>query len=268
MSDFRRIRVLFPCHLGLARGKYIPAVLAEDGARFCITLFALTYNREMYPAPGARLLEGLPDIDCVFDVGDIRSGWQPHTGMVIGDLEFHGEPLPFAPRTVLKNAIRKFNEKGYAVNVGIELEAFVMQPDGSGGWTEWDTPGAYVYGTGPAVDPIGIMEEIWDTASEVGIQVESINSEYDTPQFEMTLRYGDCLKAVDDIFLFKLLATEIAHKHGLRLTFTGKPFGDRGGSGLHVNLSLTNKFGENDFADPSAPDGLSATAKKAIAGLV
>jgi hypothetical protein len=26
---------------------------------------------------------------------------------------------------------------------------FVLPPDGKGGWKEWDTPGAYVYGTGP-----------------------------------------------------------------------------------------------------------------------
>ena len=268
MSDYKRIRTLFPDHLGLARGKYVPLHLAEDGTRFCITLFALTYNRTMAIAPGSRILEGLPDCDLDYDMADVRPDWQDRTGIVIGDLNFHGEPLMIGPRNVLKKAIADWKEMGYDVKVGIELEAMVLQPDGNGGWTEWDTPGAYVYGTGPHVDPIGLMEEIMDTALSVGLPVEAINSEYDTPAFEMTLQYGDCLEAVDNIFLFTLLAREIALKKGLRLTFIGKPFGDRGGNGLHVNLSLTDADGNNAMADESAEDGMSALAKQCIAGLI
>lgn len=268
MSNYKRIRTLFPDHLSLARGKYIPTYLADEGARFCITLFALTYDRTMTWAPGARLLQGLPDCDMTFDLADIRPSWQDGIGMVIGDLGFHGEPLPISPRHVLRKAINDWKALGYDVKVGIELEAFVLQPDGNGGWTEWDTPGAYVYGTGPDVDPIGLTDAIWDAADKCNIPVEAINSEYDTPQFELTLRYGDCLEAVDNIFLFKLMAREIAHKHGLRLTFIGKPFGDRGGSGLHVNMSLVDQEGNNAMFDPSSADGVSALMKQCIAGQI
>lgn len=267
-TSYNRIRTLFPDHLSLARGKYIPMNLADEGARFCITLFALTYDRDMCPAPGARLLEGLPDCDMVFDADDVRPSWQPGVGIAMGDLMFHGEPLMISPRNVLKKAIDDWGEMGYSVNVGIELEAFVLQPDGNGGWTEWNTPGAYCYGTGPDVDPIGLMDEIWETAEAIGIPVESINSEYDTPAFELTLRFGSCLEVVDNIFLFKLMAREIAMKHGLRLTFMGKPFGDRGGAGLHVNLSLVDSDGNNAMVDTNAADGLSSLAKQCVAGLV
>lgn len=272
LENYKRIRTLFPDHLSLARGKYIPTHLADEGARFCISLFALTYDRTMCPAPGARLLEGLPDCDLIFALDDIRPSWQPGIGLVIGDLSFHGEPFMVSPRHVLKKAIADWKEMGYDVKVGIELEAFVLQPDGEGGWTEWDTPGAYVYGTGPDVDPTGLIDDIWETATGVGLQVESINSEYDTPQFELTLRYDDCLQAVDDIFLFKLLAREVAFEHGLRLTFMGKPFGDRGGSGLHVNFSLIKREGEeagtNVLIDETLQDGLSLLAKRCVAGLI
>ncbi|MGV2390433.1 MAG UNVERIFIED_CONTAM: glutamine synthetase [Microcystis novacekii LVE1205-3] len=69
--------------------------------------------------------------------------------MVIGDLSFHGEPFMVGARNILKKAIADWKALGYEPSVGIEFEAFVMQPDGKGGWKEWDTPGAYVYGTGP-----------------------------------------------------------------------------------------------------------------------
>ncbi|MEL7235483.1 MAG: glutamine synthetase, partial [Chloroflexota bacterium] len=247
-ASYKRVRALFTDHLGLPRGKYIPAGLVQEGARFCIATYALTFDRTMTPeAEAGKLMEGLPDLDLEFDFGDIRRSWQPDTGIVIGDLHFHGNPFLVDARHVLKKAISDWKALGYEPSVGIEFEAFVLQPDGNGGWEEWDTPGAYVYGTGPAVDPIGLFTEIMDTAEEIGLPVESINSEYDTPQFELTMRYADALKAVDEAVMFKLMAREIAMKHGLRLTFMGKPFNDRGGSGLHVNFSLKDNEGNNVF---------------------
>ena len=268
MADYSRIRALFPDHHGLARGKYLPRAQANHGARHCISLFALGFDRTMVPAPGARLLEGLPDCDLSFDLGAVRPSWEHDTGVVVGDLSFRGEPLSIAPRTVLRRAIAGWEALGLRPKVGIELEAFVLQPDGHGGWTEWNTPGAYVYGTGPAVDPVGLIDDIMATAESCGLPVESMHSEYDTPQFELTLAYGDVLEAVDNIFLFKVMAREIAHRKGLLLTYMGKPFADRGGSGLHVNFSALDAHGDNAFADPRAPDGLSALARHAVAGML
>jgi glutamine synthetase len=268
VSDYSRIRALFPDHLGLARGKYLPAGLAHKGTRHCLSLFALNFDRTMVPAPGAKMLEGLPDCDLTFAMDEVRPSWDAGTGVVVGDLSFRGEPLAFAPRQVLRKAVADWQALGYRAKVGIELEAFVLQPDGTGGWTEWDTPTAYVYGTGPAVDPAGLLDDLMRTAEACGLPVESINSEYDTPQFELTLVYDDALKAVDDVFLFKLMARELAHRKGLLLTFIGKPFADRGGSGFHVNLSLVDTAGQNAFADPSTADGLSTLARHAIAGML
>ena len=62
---YDRVRVLFPDHHGLARGKYLPLRSARRGTRNCITLFALDFDRTMVPAPGAMLLEGNPDIAAV-----------------------------------------------------------------------------------------------------------------------------------------------------------------------------------------------------------
>lgn len=268
MTDYHRIRALFPDHLGLARGKYLPAHLAHKGTRHCLSTFALEFDRTMVPAPGAKLLEGLPDCDLTFPMSEVRPSWDAGTGVVIGDLSFRGEPLAIAPRHVLRRAIADWQALGYRAKVGIELEAFVMQPDGKGGWTEWDTPTAYVYGTGPAVDPVGLIDDIMRTATACGLPVESINSEYDTPQFELTLVYDDALKAVDDIFLFKLMARELATRRGLLLTFIGKPFADRGGSGFHVNLSLDDVSGANALNDPAEADGLSTLARQSIAGML
>ena len=217
MSDYRRVRAMFPDHLAIARGKYIPSHLAENGASFCITNFALTYDKDMYPTAVSRLLEGLPDLDLTYEMDDIRPCWLPNTDMVIGDVSFHGEPIQAAPRTVLKKAISDWKALGYDVRLGLETESFVLQPTEEGGWVEWDTPGAHVYGTGPFSDPIGLFDEIMETAYQVGLPIEAINTEYDSPSWEVTLEHADALTAVDNIFYLKLMMREIAFKHGLRL---------------------------------------------------
>jgi len=272
MSDYARIRVLWPDHLGIARGKYLPAHLAERGTSHCTAVFALGYDRQMTPAPGSRMLEGFPDMHATFSMDDVRPGWEEDTGIVVADLSFRDEPMDTSARHALRRAVADWEALGYSPRVGIELEAYVLQPDGKGGWEPWDTPGGYVYGTGRAVDPVGFLDDLMEAAAEVGLPVESINSEYDIPQFELTLEYREALRAVDDIFLFKVLAREIGHHHGLLVTFIGRPFGDRGGSGLHVNLSLADLdvggAGSNAFHDPSAEDGLSELAKRCIGGLL
>jgi glutamine synthetase len=48
----------------------------------------------------------------------------------------------------------------------------------------------------------------------------------------------------------------------------GKPLSDRGGSGLHVNFSFTDKKGNNAINDGTEDDGISALAKHSIGGLV
>jgi glutamine synthetase len=266
--DCQRIRILFPDHLGLARGKYLPAAHRATHANHCVGIFALTFDRTMIPAPGSKMLEGLPDCKATFSLDDIRPGWEPDTGVIIADLEVDGEPLAISPRHTLRRAIADWAALGYRVNIGIELEAYIMEPDGSGGWKPWDTPGAYVYGTGTAVDPIGLFQEIMQTAERCGLPVESINSEYDTPQWELTLVFGEALQAVDNIFLFKVMAREVAARHGLLLTYLGRPFSDRSGSGMHVNVSLVDKKGKNALADATTKDGLSKLAHHCVAGLI
>jgi glutamine synthetase len=76
------------------------------------------------------------------------------------------------------------------------------------------------------------------------------------------------METIDHILLFKLMAREIAAKHGLLLTYIGKPLAGRSGSGLHVNFSLEGKNEKNGFADDKAADGLSELAHQCIAGML
>ena len=121
---------------------------------------------------------------------------------------------------------------------------------GDARWRRWRTPRAFVYGTGRTADPVGLLDTIMRRAERSGLPVESINSEFDSAQFELTLEVDEAMKAADDAFLFRVLAREVALEHGLDLTFLGKPFAGISGSGLHVNFSLVTPDQGNAFDDP------------------
>lgn len=265
---YDRLRLLWPDHLGLARGKYLPREKAERGTAHCIALFTLGFDREMIPHDGGFFWKGLPDCDAVFDPSTVRAGWEEGTAVVIPDITRLGQSVPLTPRHVLSEAVARWQSHGLEPMVGLELEAFAFESDGDGGWRPISTPGAYVYGTGMAVDPTGTIDEIMETARAVGLHLESVNSEYDNGQFELTMAYTDAMSAADDAFLFKVMAKEIAAHHGLHLTFLGKPINGRGGSGTHVNLSMRDQTGHNAFSDDDAEDGLSDLARSVIAGML
>lgn len=266
--DYERIRVLWPDHLGLARGKYLPSRLATNGTNHCVGVFSQGFDRRVTRVPGAGYDRGFPDIEATFEDEGIRHGWEDGTGVVVADLFEDGRPLAVSARHALRRAVDAWADVGYGVQIGIELEGYVLEPDGAGGWRPWSTPGGFVYGTGPLADPIGLFDEIMRVAEQCDLRIESVNTESDVPQFEITLEYSAALDAVDRTFLLRLMARELAYQRGLLLTFMGRPFADRSGSGMHVNVSLTDRDRGNAFADDSSTDGLSELAHRSLAGLV
>ncbi|HSY87197.1 MAG TPA: glutamine synthetase family protein [Verrucomicrobiae bacterium] len=265
-----RLRLLFCDHLNLARGKYLPASKIGDGSsRFCQGVFAIGYDKDLLAAPGSKMLEGLPDMDAVYRAADIREGWEPDTKVVVADLaESGGAALPLCGRSLLKRTVRQWQALGYSPRVGLELEAYAFQRDGAGRLVPYDTPGAYVYGTGRLADPLRFTDAIWSKAAEAGLRMDSLTSEYDSPQFEFTLAHDDPVKAVDEAFLFRLLAREIALDHGIILTFMPKPIPGKSGSGLHANLSFLDKDGRNALGEGRTPETMTPLIRGSIAGLL
>ena len=261
----KRVRAVFCDLMNLPRGKYVPASMADGGSiGFARGAFAVSYDRELLSVPGTGFYEGLPDMEMVLDK-ERRTGWQMDTEIALGRLEVDGKPFDLCPRSLLMKTVDNWKQSGLTPMVGLELEAFVFQRDADGVWRPYDTPGAFVYGTGPENDPAGLVDMIWKTADECGLPVESMNGEYDNGQFEMTLCFNDALKACDDAMLFRMMARELAYRSGYLLTFMPKPMPERGGSGLHVNFSFTDQDGTNVIA----PDGeLSDLANHCIGGLL
>jgi glutamine synthetase len=158
--------------------------------------------------------------------------------------------------------------RGLVPKIGIELEAYAFVRNADGAIVPYDAPGGIVYGTGNFTDPRRITDAIWSKAEEIGLPLDLITAEYDNPQFEFTIAFDEALRHVDTVVLFRQMAREIAWDHGVLLTFLPKPFLNKGGSGLHVNLSFADAKGRNAVAqgERGDPANLNDLSRGCIAG--
>lgn len=262
-----RLRLLFCDHLSIARGKYLPgAKLAGGASRFAQTLYGVHYDRDLLDAPGALLRAGMPDMEARWTAQDVRDGWEPNTKIAIPTLYDHsGQPMALDGRGALTRAIAGWEARGLRPVIGIELEAYAFQGTPEGRLVPYATPGGVVYGTGNFTDPLRITDAIWEKAEALGFRLEMVTAEYDAPQFEFTLAASDALDHLDDVFLFRQMAREVALDSGLILTFMPKPIAEAGGSGMHVNVSFRDAEGKNAFGEGQPPNAL---ARQCIAGLM
>jgi len=265
----QRLRLLWSDLHGIERGKYLYGDWRERGrANFCLATFPLTFDREILQIPGLAFDVGLPDLEATLDTSSLRPGWEPDTVVGIGELSHRHAPVTVDPRMALQRAVDAWRERGLEPQIAFEFEFFLVRPTDDGGWAPLATPASRVYGTGMAVDPDGVVNEIVETAAGCDLAIEAWCTEFDDSQFEVNIKYRDAVAAADDAFLFRVLTHEIAAQRGHRATFIGRPFGDRGGSGLHVNISFRDAEGRNVLEDASSPDGLSDLAKQAMAGML
>jgi glutamine synthetase len=103
-----------------------------------------------------------------------------------------------------------------------------------------------VYTVGRLADPRGIVRQMLEGFSRMGLVTFAANHEYMNSQYEINLRHSEALDASDRAFRLKCVVKDVAAAHGMLATFIGKPFNDQGGSGYHLHLSL-GRDGENAF---------------------
>jgi glutamine synthetase len=265
----KRLRLLFSDVLGLERGKYLFGDVADNGrAAFCVGVYPLTTDKEILDISRQQFDVGLPDVEAFVDRDTLRQGWEEDTIVGIADVQQHGAPLDVDPRQVLRAAVEPWQAMGLEPMFAFESEFYLCDKDEDGVWKPVDLPSHRVYGTGASIDPDGTVDDMVRASLKTGFPIEAWGAEFDTAAYEVNLRYREVIAAADECFLFRLLVKEVAAKHDKLATFLGRPFNDRGGSGLHLNISFRREDGSNAFHDPNAPDGLTPMVKGCIAGLL
>ena len=201
--------------------------------------------------------------------------WLEGTALCLCDVLDHQthEPVPFAPRQVLKTQIARAQAIGLTPIMATELEFFLFQGThdeiATNGFRDLKPISNYNedYHIFQTSKEEHVMRPIRNLLRKMGIPVEGSKGEAEAGQEDLNIKYAEALATADHHTLSKHGIKEIAHQHGYAATFLPKWHHTRVGSAAHVHQSLWAD-GKNAFYDPSAPLGKSKLMDHYMAGLI
>jgi glutamine synthetase len=167
--------------------------------------------------------------------------WKPEIAWFASDLWCEGKPFEPCSRNILGRVVAQAAALGYGVHAGVEAEFCVLKdgPNGAympmGGRPNLEKP---AYDVTRLLENMYWMDELIAAMNQLGWGVYSFDHEDAIGQFEVDFNYFDVKTMADRMVFFRMMADEIAPRHGGFASFMPKPFGDRAGSGAHFNLSL------------------------------
>jgi len=248
---------------GVARGKAMPADKFARQTQFFLpnSIFFQTITGDWGEAAGE---DGFTEPDMILKPDMSTAAAAPWTGdwtlQVIHDAyDQKGKPIAFAPRNVLRRVVELYRAQGWYPIVAPEMEFFLVAPN-----TDPSNPIEAMMGrTGrpaaarqaysiSAVDEYGpVIDDIYDFAEAMGLEIDGITQEGGAGQLEINLRHGDPVKLADEIFYFKRLIREAALRHNCFATFMAKPIAGEPGSAMHIHHSvIETETGRNIFSGP------------------
>lgn len=211
-----------------------------------------------------------PDPDAI-----VQLPWRPEVAYAPGNLYLRDQPYEMCTRTVLSRQTERAGEQGWVFNLGMETEFFFVTTDDRGRPSPWNSRDVLEK---PCYDAIGMLEsldfldEMVGYMNTMGWDVHSFDHEDGNGQYEFDFSYTDAIGMADRFMLFRMMAKEVARKHGYEATFMPKPWSDKTGGGAHFNMSLGSVEGGRNLFEPEGEDrygcGISALGYRFLAGIL
>ncbi len=246
---------------GIARGKAMP------GGKFARQPFFYLPNSIFFQTITGdwadEVADGFTEPDMIL-TPDFSTAtpapWTADTTLhVIHDIDDQkGNPVPYAPRNVLKRVVDLYRARGWEPIVAPEMEFYLVAPNTDPA-REIEPPmgrsgrraAARQAYSMSAVDEYGkVIDDIYDFAEIMGLEIDGILQEGGAGQIELNLRHGDPVKLADEMFFFKRMIREAALRHDTYATFMAKPIEGEPGSAMHIHQSVVDiKTGQNIFSN-------------------
>lgn len=178
-----------------------------------------------------------------------------------------GTPFCGCPRSNLKRIIENTQKYGYKMQIGPEVEFFLFKTkNGEINLSSEEKTGYYDANQSHQYNDV-LMQMIM-TLSEMDFEISALHHEGAPFQHEIDLGYDEILKAADKLITFKFVTKTIADTFGFKASFMPKPIYGQNGSGLHLNISMTDNNEKNVFYDKDKPHELSDIAMYSIGSLL
>ena len=199
---------------GIMRGKRFPAShwdnICKNGNAMSIATFAIDMTCDVWDMPYVNFDNGYPDMHMFPLTQPASIPWEPGVAMCMGRAEgMDHKPVPIDPRNVLAAQVERAASMGYEVNVGTEVEFYLLDPETK---KPRDT-GIGVYGLDRAAELEHVLGPIRREINEMGIPVEQSNPEYAAGQVEVNLRYADPLLAAAHASLATAAFVAVTHAY-------------------------------------------------------
>ena len=267
---------------GVLRGKYVSLEklwgVLEKGFGFCDVIFGWDIADVLYDnAKVTGWHTGYPDIHAKLDLDTFRVlPSEPNTAHLLCDFwSDPSTPHPVCPRNLLKTVTARARAAGYEPHFSCEFEYWIfretpesMRAKGFRDLTPL-SPGMFGYSWMREGQHADLIEDVLDQMAEYGIDIEALHTETGPGVYEAAIRHSDPVRAADMAALFKTTMKILCARHGCTVTFMAKWNASLPGSSGHIHQSLWHpESGENLFADPREPNGVSVLAQHYLAGLL
>ena len=204
-----------------------------------------------------------PDLDrLVVLAGQPGWAWAP-----VDRITQDGARHPGCSRTFLRRIVAgAARDHGLAFRAGIEIEWSVGLDSAPAGEFLPATTGP-AYGATRQVELSAYTAELLAACAAQGVEVDQIHPEYAPGQFEISVGALDPVAAADRSVLVRQTIRAVAHRHGLRVSFSPAVEAEGVGNGGHVHLSAW-RDGVNLHSGGGRRHGMTADAEAFAAGIL
>ena len=266
-ADLRLVRFLWCGNDGTVRAK-ASAVAGlegriESGIGLTVAMQAMNGLDHLQPVEG---MGPVGEIRLVPDPETFRVlPYAPRTGAMLVDLiQLSGEPAPQCPRSFLKRMAGRLEERAGVLEVAFENEFSLARVE-DGAYVPVDS--SLCFSTIGLTASQSYVDALVEALERQEIGLEQYYAELGHGQQELSTAHAPAVRAADEQVLVRETIRGVASGFGLVASLAPKPWPENAGNGGHIHFSLW-KDGKNVFHDPDAEDGLSATARSFVAGVL
>jgi glutamine synthetase len=225
----RQVRLFFADVLGASKCVVIPVRELQKAMDGKVTFdggsidgFVRDQEIDMILKPDPATFAILPRSD----------GAPPEARLICAIAMPDGEPFEGCSRTTLRRVLDEAQETLPNLRTRIEVEFYLFPKldDDDGPQT---TDAASYFDVSSCDNGEIVRNEIVAALEEMGIPVATAHHEHAPGQHEIDLGEGNVLAAADALFTLRMIAKQIAARHGMHATFMPKPLENSAGNGLH-----------------------------------
>ncbi len=176
--------------------------------------------------------------------------WRPNMNSVVRfycDIKnSNGTNFKNDGRFLLKNTIEDMNKAGFNCEMGTDCEFYLFKTDETGEPTKTTLDNGSFLDISPLDKGENIRREICLCLEQMGLSPKCSYHEKGPGQNQIDFKASNPLTSADNFMTFKTVIKSIASRNGLFASFMPKPFLEKSGNRMNINISLY-KDGKNLF---------------------